>query len=96
MTGVTLDPAFSRHTSSYKAQVANNVASVTVEPTDNTEAAATYEYRSDGGLLGSGATQAVQLTADAVTTITVKVTSEDGKNSRTYTIGVKRLGGGER
>ncbi len=94
-TGVTLDPAFSRHTSSYKAQVANNVASVTVEPTDNTEAAATYEYRSDGGLLGSGATQAVQLTADAVTTITVKVTSEDGKNSRTYTIGVKRLGGGE-
>jgi hypothetical protein len=92
--GISLRPAFSRGTNTYDARVANNVESVTVTPTGNDDATATYEYRSDGGLLGSGATQVVPLTPDAVTAITVKVTSADGKNTQTYTIRVTRLGGG--
>ena len=35
---VALNPAFSRHTYSYKATVPNSVSSVTVAPADNTDA----------------------------------------------------------
>ena len=31
---------------------------------------------------------------DVVTTLSIEVTSEDGKNTQTYTVSVTRLGGG--
>ena len=92
---ITLVPKFSRHTyRGYSATVPNSVGTVTVTPADNDDAIATYQYKSGTGALGTGETQAVTLLPDTVTRIAVEVTSADGKNTKTYTIDVTRLGGG--
>ena len=51
-SGVTLNPTFSRHTYSYSATVPNSVDMVTVTPTDNADAIATYRLQVRHGPLG--------------------------------------------
>jgi hypothetical protein len=92
--GITLRPAFSRHTNSYRTTVPNSVADVTVtaEGNDTSGAAPTIVY-----LVGEGAgtewpnNQDITLLDGSTTRIRVEVTSNDGKNKETYTIRVTRL-----
>ena len=84
----SLAPAFYSGTTSYTASVANNVANVTVTPTTNhTGATVTV----DGSTVTSGNASAdIALTENAITTITVVVTAQDGTTQQT-TIAVTRV-----
>ena len=83
LSGVTL--AFDSDTTSYTAEVGNDVAETTVSPTLN-DAGATYAVRLDGAADEDG----VIPLAVGENAISVLVTAEDGETTRTYTVTVTR------
>ena len=83
-TGVNPTPAFIATTKMYKASVANNVASITVNPTAVDAAlGATVVTTPKGGV-------SVDLTAGMETLITITVTAEDRTTTDTYMVYVYR------
>ena len=90
LEAITLEPAFSRHTYRYTATVPNSDAATDITAADNATAEATIVYKVGGRTLASA--DGVPLTENARTTITIEVTSEDEKNTQTYTVVVRRLG----
>ena len=83
LSGVTLE--FDSDTTSYTAEVVNDVAETTVSPTLN-DAGATYAVRLDGEVDDDGI---VPLSVGE-NAISVLVTAEDGETTRTYTVTVTR------
>ena len=83
LSGVTL--AFDSDTTSYTAEVGNDLAETTVSPTLN-DAGATYAVRLDGEVDDDGI---VPLSVGE-NAISVVVTAEDGETIRTYTVTVTR------
>ena len=83
LSGVTLE--FDPATTTYAAEVGNDVAESTVTPAVN-HAGATYVVRLDGTADGNG----VIPLAVGENVITVEVTAEDGETTRTYTVTVAR------
>ena len=82
-----LSPAFSGATTSYTASVVNGVTSMTVTPTA-TDPTATMKV--NGAVVASGnASQSLPLVVGP-NTITIKVTSQDGTSTTTYTLTVTR------
>ena len=89
---LTLTPAFVSGTTSYTASVANEVAEVTVTPTQN-DTTATIEYldSSDMTLTDAGTEAGQQVTlTEGDNVIRVQVTTADGTNTLTYTVTVNR------
>jgi hypothetical protein len=87
LSGGTLNPAFASGTTSYTADVANSVASITVTPTASDTNAT---VRVNGTIVASGsASGAINLNVGA-NTITIGVTAQDGVTTRTYTVTVTR------
>ena len=87
-TDLTLSPVFASGTTSYTASVANEVAEVTVTPTQ-TDTTATIEYldASDMTLDDAGTAPGQQVAlAGGDNVIKVKVTAEDGTTTQTYTV----------
>ena len=91
---VALTPAFASGTTSYTATVANSVSQVKVEPTAN-DSNADIAYLDDGN---ATLTDADTSTADVFdfdlsegsNVVKVKVTAEDSRTTKTYTITVTR------
>ena len=83
LSGVTL--AFDSDTTSYTAEVGNDVAETTVSPTLNDDGA-TYAVRLDGAADDDG----IIPLAVGGNVISVLVTAEDGETTRTYTVTVTR------
>ena len=84
----TLEPRFAAATQSYTADVAPEVASVTVTPTAR-DSRATVTV--NGAAVASGSASApVSLREGSETTIAVEVTAEDAETTRTYTVRVTR------
>ena len=75
------DPA----TTGYTASVANDVTQTTVTPTTNDDGA-TYEIKL-GGVTDANGTVSLAVGSNV---ITIEVTAEDGKTTRTYTVTVNR------
>ena len=88
LVDITLEPEFSRHTYRYTATVPNSDVATDITATGNGEAEIVYKV--GGRTLASA--DAVPLTENARTTITIEVTSNDEKNTETYTVVVRRLG----
>jgi len=88
----TLSPVFASGTTSYMANVANAVSTITVIPT-RAQANATLEVRVNGGTYGSmssgSASAALPLDVGS-NTVEVKVTAQDGVTTNTYTVVVTR------
>ena len=85
--GAVLAPVFAPTTLTYTADVANDVATLTVTPTA-TDAGATIAV--NGTAVNSGAAStAITLTAGVATDIAVQVTAEDG-TTQTYNLAVTR------
>ena len=89
----TLEPAFASSTTTYRADVGNSVETITVTPaTSDSDAAVAYLDGNDAEIEDAdpvtGGHQ-VALAAGA-NTIKVKVTAEDGIETRTYTVTVTR------
>ncbi len=95
MSDGALDPAFAADTTRYVALVANVVSSLTVTPvTSHPDATVAYLDAGDQPLADADATtdgHQVNL-REGKNTIQVKVTSEDGTATRTYTLVVTRRG----
>ena len=90
---VTLSPGFATATKSYTADVANDVAAVTVEPAlSDSNATVAYLDASDTVLTDADTLKTGFQTALFVgeTTIKVKVTAEDDLTTETYTVVVTR------
>ena len=87
LSGVTLTPDFASGTADYTASVANSVSSTTVTATKNHAAATVVITPADADANAAG--RQVSLTV-GFTTVTVKVTAEDGATTRTYTVIVTR------
>lgn len=87
ITGGTLSPAFDSGTTQYTVEVPYSVASVTVTPTV-TDSKASVTVNSQTVTSGS-ASDAISLIAGQETSITVKVTAENG-TTQDYTITVTR------
>ncbi len=85
--GATLNPVFAPATLTYAADVANDVATLTVTPTA-TDAGATIAVNGTAVTSGSAST-AITLTAGVATDIAVLVTAEDG-TTQTYNLAVTR------
>ena len=88
-----LDPVFAATTASYTATVANSVSSVTITlVTRNLNATVTYLDEDDQELTDAdGITGGQQINLRlGENTIKVRVTSEDGTNTQTYTLVVTR------
>ena len=84
----TLEPRFAAATQSYTAEVAHEVASVTVTPTVR-DSRATVTV--NGAAVASGsASDPISLREGGETTIAVEVTAEDAVTTRTYTVRVTR------
>ena len=83
LSGVTL--AFDPATTSYAAEVGNDVAETTVSPTVNDDGAA-YAVQLNGVADADGT---VELAVGA-NPISVEVTAEDGQTTKTYTVTVTR------
>ena len=84
----TLSPVFDVNTTSYTAQVANNVSSITATMT---AADSTSTITVNGQTVNSGAaSQAINLSVGA-NTITIVVTSEDKTTTKTYSVVVARI-----
>ena len=83
LSGVTLE--FDPATTTYAAQVGNDVAETTVTPTVNDDGA-TYAVRLDGAADEDG----IVPLAVGGNAITVVVTAEDGDTTKTYTVTVTR------
>ena len=84
----TLEPRFAAATQSYTADVAHEVASVTVTPTVR-DSKATVTVNGAAVVSGS-ASDAISLREGGETTIAVEVTAEDAVTARTYTVAVTR------
>ncbi len=84
----TLSPQFDVDTTSYTAQVANNVSSITAMMTT---ADSNFPITVNGQAVSSGkASQSINLSVGA-NTITIVVTAQDGTTTKTYTVVIKRL-----
>ena len=83
----TLTPSFAAATTTYTADVAPTVSSITVTPTA-TDAAATITV--DGTATASGSPSASINLSGGDNAISVVVTAEDGTTTRTYTVTVTR------
>ena len=91
-TGIALSPVFSTSTTSYTAQVANNVSSITATPTA-ADSASTIIV--NGQAVSSGAvSQSINLAVGTGNTITIVVTAQDKTTTQTYTVAVTRLAAG--
>ena len=89
---LTLSPVFASGTTSYTASVANEVAEVTVTPTQ-TDNTATIEYLDgdDATLTDAGTADGHQVTlVEGDNVIKVKVTAADGNATETYMVTVTR------
>ena len=86
LSGVTLTPTFASGTTAYTASVGNDVTQTTVSATAAEGAA--YEVRVDGVL----DQDSIVPLAVGSNVITVVVTAQDGKSTRTYTVTVTRGG----
>jgi exo-poly-alpha-galacturonosidase len=87
----TLSPSFSADGISYTAEVANSTASITVTPTaDSSKSTITVNNSS---IFSGKASQAIDLlnTGTTPNIISIVVTAEDKKTTKTYTISVTRL-----
>ena len=93
-TDITLSPTFASNETSYAASVANTVARVTVDATENDDSAeANYFDGSDSALTDADgdAMNGFQVDlAEGVNTIKIKVTAEDENTTQTYTVVVTR------
>lgn len=89
-TGSALSPVFTSNTTSYTAQVAINVSSMTITPT----AADPYSTITvNGQTVSSGAaSQPVNLAVGA-NTITIVVTAQDRTTQKTYVVSIERNNG---
>ena len=83
LSGVTLE--FDPVTTTYTAEVGNDLAETTVTPTVNDDGA-TYTVKLDGAADGDG----IIPLAVGENAITVVVTAEDGDTTKTYTVTVTR------
>ncbi|MEK4508269.1 cadherin-like beta sandwich domain-containing protein [Paenibacillus sp. FSL K6-2524] len=83
----TLSPAFSMATTSYAANVGNEVTSVDVTPTA-ADAEATMTV--NGSAIASGQAQAMALNVGD-NTVMVQVTAKDGITKKSYTVTVTRM-----
>ena len=89
---LTLSPAFAASTTSYTANVANNITHVKLTPTVN-DADASVEVGKQGRTLaavGSGTASDAIALGVGDNPIAVKVTAEDGGTTETYTVTVRR------
>jgi hypothetical protein len=88
-----LNPNFSSGTTSYTANVANAVSSITITPSTS-QANAAVAVRVNGGTFASvsngNASGALSLKVGA-NTVEVRVTAQDGVTQKTYTVTVNRL-----
>ena len=94
ITPAELRPEFDPYVTNYTA--AATASSVTVSPTSRHNASFQYVDQNDGVLADADSTQAghqVDVPVGMVTSIRVKVATEDGIDSRTYRIEVTGLGG---
>ena len=81
LTGVTLDPDFDSETTSYTADVAHDVASVTLN----------FTQTDTNGSLSPASPHTATLGAEgSTTTVSIVSTAEDGSESMTYTVAVTR------
>ena len=86
LSGVTLSRTFASGTTTYTANVANSVSSTTVTATTNHASASVVITPGDA----SGASGHQVNLRVGNTVITVAVTAEDGRTTRTYTVTVTR------
>ena len=96
-SAVTLTPGFATATTSYTADVANTVLSITVEPAKSDSNAA-VAYLNNGGVVYVDADTnkagfQVEL-SEGANTIHVQVTAGDGTTTKTYTVVVEREAAG--
>ena len=93
-SAITLSPStFVSTTTSYTADVANDVDEITVLPTVN-ESNATYEIQDGDGtaLVDADSATGFQVAlSEGENTVKVEVTAEDGNTTETYTVVVTRL-----
>lgn len=88
LSGGSLNPVFAVSATDYEASVANSVASVRMTPTVNHQGATVTV---EGVRVQSGSvSRAIALTAGVPKAISVVVTAQDGKATKTYTITVTR------
>jgi hypothetical protein len=93
----TLSPTFASGTQAYTASVAADVTSITVTPTAKGSGATIKVTVGQTPYdVTSGAPQSITLNATDPTTITIDVTSSDGKTTYTYTITVTHAAPGEK
>ena len=94
-TGVTLSPSFAAGTASYTASVAHDVDELTLTATKgNDGAAVAYLDENDREIVDADTTEEGHQVGLAVgdNVIEVRVTSQDGTMTRTYTVTVTRAG----
>ncbi|OHD05395.1 MAG: hypothetical protein A2Z98_02475 [Spirochaetes bacterium GWB1_27_13] len=90
----SLSPSFSGTTYSYSASVSNATSSITVTPSVPSGVTSTIQVRVNAGSYSSvtaGSPSGALALNVGANTIDVKVTSEDGTVTRTYTLTVTRL-----
>jgi cyclomaltodextrinase / maltogenic alpha-amylase / neopullulanase len=87
---ISLIPDFTPDTISYQASVANNVSSITVSPT-GINSGTTITVQGSPVISGSDSAP-INLTAGAITTITIGTSSADTTSQKTYSIEVNRAG----
>src|SRR5205085_331284 len=83
----TLAPVFAAATTSYTAQVANGISSITVTPT---RAEGTATIKVNGSSVTSGSASGAIALAVGANIITVLVTAGDGSTTRSYSITITR------
>ncbi|WP_165972400.1 cadherin-like beta sandwich domain-containing protein [Paenibacillus piri] len=87
----TLSPSFSEGTTAYSASVAYGTSFLNVTPSVS-NAGSTVKV--NGAAVVSGQPSGdIALSAGATTTITIEVTSQDGTNTKTYTLAIARAAG---
>lgn len=87
----TMSPAFDPATIAYTAVVGNSVSSLAITPT-LAESSARAEV--NGSLVSSGSASGAINLSDGLNTISVVVTAEDGTTTKTYVVGVTKVGTG--
>ena len=89
----SLNETFASSTTSYSASVANDVASVTLTAAatdNNARLLLTVDDKDVESTSSSSANRNIPLSEGGITTITIKVTAEDGTTTKTYSIEVTR------
>jgi len=90
LSRLTLDPDFDPDETEYEATANNDTSVTTVRASPYGDASDTVITPADSDADASG--HQVNLGEDATTTITIEVTSEDGTETKTYTVEVFRKG----